>query len=49
MTKSTCVAQCLTNISEREIMDVRYNVWVNSKTHDDMVTWILLQMQRFLK
>jgi hypothetical protein len=49
MRKSTCVAQCLQNISEREMMDVRYDVWINSKTHDDRVTWILRQMRTFLK
>jgi hypothetical protein len=30
-------------------MDVRYDVWINSKTHDDRVTWILQQMRTFLK
>jgi hypothetical protein len=49
MTKSTCVAHCMENINEREIMDVRYDVWVNSKTHDDRVTWILRQMRTFVK
>jgi hypothetical protein len=43
-TKSTCVTQCLTNINERKIMDVRYDVWENSRTHDKRVTWILRQM-----
>jgi hypothetical protein len=47
MTKSTCIAQCLKNISEKEIMDVRYEVWVNCKIHDDRVTWILGQMRTF--
>jgi hypothetical protein len=37
------------NINEQEIMDVRYDVWVNSKTHDDRVTWILRQMRTFVK
>jgi hypothetical protein len=41
MTKTMCIAQCLTNISERAILDVRYDVWENCKTHDDRVTWIL--------
>jgi hypothetical protein len=40
-TKVMCAMQCLTNISEREIMDVRYDVWINCKTHDERVTWIL--------
>jgi hypothetical protein len=48
-TKSTCVTQCLTNISERKIMDVRYIVWENSKTHDERVTWILRQIWTFVK
>jgi hypothetical protein len=48
-TKSTCVTQCLTNISERKIMDVRYDVWENSRTHDKRVTWILRQMWMFVK
>jgi hypothetical protein len=48
-TKSTCVKQCLTNISERKIMDVRYDVWENSRTHDERVTWILRQMWTFVK
>jgi hypothetical protein len=47
MTKSTCIAQCLKNISEKEIMDVRYKVWVNCKIHDNRVTWILGQMRTF--
>jgi hypothetical protein len=49
MTKSTCVAHCMEDINEREIMDVKYDVWVNSKTHDDRVTWILRQMRTFVK
>jgi hypothetical protein len=49
MTESTCVAHCMENINEREIMDVRYDVWVNSKTHDDRVTWILRKMRTFVK
>jgi hypothetical protein len=48
-TKVMCAVQCLTNISEREIMDARYDVWVNCKTHDERVTWILRQMRTFLK
>jgi hypothetical protein len=47
MTRSTCIAQCLKNIDEREIMDVRYSVWGNSETHDERVTWILGQMRTF--
>jgi hypothetical protein len=47
--KNTCVTQCLTNISERKIMDVRYDVWENSKTHDERVIWILRQMWTFVK
>jgi hypothetical protein len=49
MTKTMCIAQCLTNISERAILDVRYDVWENCKTHDARVTWILRQMRTFLK
>jgi hypothetical protein len=49
MTRSTCVAQCLKNIDEREIMDVRYSVWDNFETHDERVTWILGQMRTFVK
>ena len=48
-TKSMCVMQCLTNINERKIMDVRYDVWENSKTHDETMTWILRQMWTFMK
>jgi hypothetical protein len=47
--KSTCITQCLTNISERKIMDVRYDVWENSRTHYERVTWILRQMWTFVK
>jgi hypothetical protein len=49
MIKATYIVQCLTNISERAIMDIRYDVWKNCKTHDDRVTWILQQMQTFVK
>jgi hypothetical protein len=49
MTRSTCVSQCLKNIDEREIMDVRYSVWGNSETHDERVTRILGQMRTFVK
>jgi hypothetical protein len=49
MTRSICVAQCLKNIDEREIMDVRYSIWDNSETHDERVTWILGQMRTFVK
>jgi hypothetical protein len=30
-------------------MDVRYDVWENSKTHDERVTWMLRQMWTFMK
>ena len=30
-------------------MDVRYDVWNNCKMHDERMTWILRQMQTFLK
>jgi hypothetical protein len=30
-------------------MDVRYDVLNNCRTHDERVTWILQQMQTFLK
>jgi hypothetical protein len=49
MTKRTCAAHRMENINEREIMDVRYDVWVNCKTHDNRVTWILRQMRTFVK
>jgi hypothetical protein len=49
MTRSMCVTQCLKNIDEKEIMDVRYSVWGNSETHDERVTWILGQMRTFVK
>jgi hypothetical protein len=33
--QSKCVKQCFKEISETEIMDVRYEVWVNQRTCDE--------------
>jgi hypothetical protein len=49
MIQNTCVKRCLTNISEIEILDVKYDVWMNKKTVDNRVTWILRQMMTFIK
>jgi hypothetical protein len=46
---STCVKQCLANIHEMEIMNVRYEVWQNHNKYDDRVTWILRQLWTFVK
>ena len=42
-----CVTQCLEVVSETEILDVRYDVWMNCKSCDDKVTWILQQLRTF--
>jgi hypothetical protein len=44
-----CVTQCLEAVSETEILDVRYDVWMNCKSCDDRVTWILRQLRTFME
>jgi hypothetical protein len=48
-THTACVAQCLEAVSEIEILDVRYDVWMNCKSCDDRVTWILRQLRTFME
>jgi hypothetical protein len=48
-TTTLCIAQCLLNIKETEILDVRYDVWANHTLVDDRVTWILRQMRTFME
>jgi hypothetical protein len=35
--------------NEIEILDVRYDMWVNPKTPYNKVTWILRQIQKFME
>jgi hypothetical protein len=47
--QGACVIQCLRAVSETEILDVRYDVWMNCKSCDDRVTWILRQLWTFME
>jgi hypothetical protein len=49
ITHTACVAQCLEAVSEIEILDVRYDIWMNCKSCDDRVTWILQQLRTFME
>jgi hypothetical protein len=44
-----CVTQCLEAVSEIEILDVRDDVWMNCKSCDNKVTWILQQLWTFME
>ena len=45
VTSIMCAKKCLTKVLEMEIMRLRYRVWINCKTYEERVTWILMHMQ----
>ena len=44
VTSVTCAKKCMTKVCEMEIMKLSYRVWINCKTYEERVTWILMHM-----